>query len=291
VNLSWGAVTPPANCAVTYSVYRSTVSGFTPSAATLVASGLTAASSASTGLAASTTYYFVVQAVDAVGSTPSAQASATTQAVSACTLAPAAPGSVVATATSSSAIGLSWAAVTPPASCAVTYGVYRSTTAGFTPSAANQVATGLTATSFASTGLTASTTYYFVVQAVDAAGATSSAQASATTTGVTAGACHVDYTLTNSWPGGFQAALTVQNTGTTAWTSWALGWTFAGNQQISSLWNGTATQTGAAVTVKNLPYNGSVPAAGSVTGMGFTGSVTGTNAIPTAFTVNGAACN
>jgi len=43
------------------------------------------------------------------------------------------------------------------------------------------------------------------------------------------------------------------------------------------------------VTVANTPWNGTVPANGSVT-FGFLASWNGTNAAPAAFTVNGAAC-
>jgi chitodextrinase len=219
VSVSWTAVTPPANCAVTYAVYRSTTAGFTPSSANQVATGLTTTSSASTGLAADTTYYFVVQAVDAFGATSSTQVSARTQAsTGTCAAAPPAP-TVTATAASSSAINLSWTAVTPPANCAVTYAVYRSTTAGFTPSPANQVATGLTTTSSASTGLAASTTYYFVVQAVDSVGATSSAQASATTqSGTGTATLKVQYHVTSSPASTAQITplLRIANTGTAA---------------------------------------------------------------------------
>ena len=54
-------------------------------------------------------------------------------------------------------------------------------------------------------------------------------------------------------------------------------------------WSGVYSQTGAAVTVTNAAWNGTIPAGGSVD-IGFNGSHTGTNARPTAFTVNGAAC-
>jgi hypothetical protein len=134
-------------------------------------------------LNASTTYFFRVQAVDTAGSSGfSAQASATTQAAANCTTVPVAPAGVTASAVSSSQINLSWTAVTPPANCTVTYTVFRSTTNNFTPGAANQVATGLTAASFQNIGLAANTTYFFRVQAVDAAGGSAfSAQVSATT--------------------------------------------------------------------------------------------------------------
>ena len=73
--------------------------------------------------------------------------------------APAAPGSVTATDASSSSINVSWSAVTPPANCTVTYNVFRSTTSGFTPSSSNQIASGLSATNYSDTGLSASTAH------------------------------------------------------------------------------------------------------------------------------------
>ena len=62
-------------------MYGSTTSGFTPGSGNLIASGLTGTSYSDTGLSASTTYYFVVEAVDSFGtSAASTQQSATTQA-------------------------------------------------------------------------------------------------------------------------------------------------------------------------------------------------------------------
>jgi hypothetical protein len=185
IGLTWTAVTPPANCSISsYNIYSSTTSGFTPSSSNLIASGVTTTSYSDTGLAGSTTYYFVVEAVDAYGtSAASAQASATTPATPVCTAVPSAPTGLTATATSSTSIGLSWTAVTPPTNCTISsYSVYRSTTSGFTPGSGNLVASGVTSPSYSNTGLTASTTYYFVVEALDADGTSpASAQASATT--------------------------------------------------------------------------------------------------------------
>ena len=97
----------------------------------------------------------------------------------ACT-APSAPGGLSATAASSSQINLSWSAST--SSCAVTYNVFRSTTSGFTPSSGNQIASGVTSTSFSDTGLTASTTYFYLVEATNSGGTSGpSSQASTTT--------------------------------------------------------------------------------------------------------------
>jgi len=123
-----------------------------------------------------------------------------------------APVGLAATASSSSAVGLSWTAITPPASCTnITYNVYGSTTGGFVPSASNQIARGLTGSNFFNTGLQALTTYYYAVQAVDrmAASAAILAQVSASTlapetalTAVATSANEIDL----SWPASTTAA-------------------------------------------------------------------------------------
>jgi beta-galactosidase len=346
IELSWKAVTPPASCTVnSYSVYRAATSGFAPSSTTLVASGLTETSYSNTGLKASTTYYYVVEALDAAGSShPSTQVKAATQAPSVeviaiaaggpaesnahggdysfvadedyvggglnspvtaainltqpganaapmgvyqhgragvttytipglkagsqytvllhfaetyfdaagmrvfnvaingaavlsnldifaevgkaaalmksftakanskgqiviafttgtanqpvvmgievrstivvpCTTVPVAPTNLAAAAISSNEIKLSWSAVAPPANCTVSsYNVYGSTTSGFAPSSSTLIASSVKGTSYSVTGLKASTTYYFVVEAVDADGSSkASAQVKATT--------------------------------------------------------------------------------------------------------------
>jgi hypothetical protein len=184
IGLSWSAVTPPANCIISsYSVYGSTTSGFTPGSGNLLSSTVTGTTYSSTGLAASTTYYYVVKATDADGtSAASTQAHATTPAAS-CTTVPAAPTGLAASATSSSAISLNWTADTPPANCTISsYSVYGSTTSGFTPGSGNLIASGITGTTYSNTGLAASTTYYYVVEALDADGiSAASTQQSATT--------------------------------------------------------------------------------------------------------------
>ncbi|MGA2651526.1 MAG: malectin domain-containing carbohydrate-binding protein [Terracidiphilus sp.] len=176
IGLSWGAVTPPADCSISsYTVYG----GTTANPTTVIASGVTGMTYSNTGLAASTTYYYLVKAVDADGtSAASNQASAETSAPS-CTTVPSAPTGLTATASSSTAIGLSWTPVTPPANCSISsYTVYGGTTANPT----TVIASGVTGTTYSNTGLTASTTYYYVVRAVDGDGTSAaSAQASAET--------------------------------------------------------------------------------------------------------------
>ncbi len=184
INVTWSASSEGSNCTLSYNLFRSTTSGFTPSSSNMIASDLTAASFADSGLAAGTTYYYVVQAVDADGtSANSAQGSGATTGGGSCSADPSAPANLVATASSSSVIGLTWTAVTPPANCTISsYSVYRSLTSGFTPGSGNLIAGGVTTPSYTNTGLAASTTYYYKVEALDSFGSSpASAQAQATT--------------------------------------------------------------------------------------------------------------
>lgn len=93
------------------------------------------------------------------------------------------------------------------------------------------------------------------------------------------GTCTGTYSLVNSWSGGFQGQVVVKNTGSSTLNGWKLGWTYPGNQRISSLWNGVLSQPGAAVTVGNASYNASIAPGGTVT-VGFTGTYSGTNTAP-----------
>jgi endoglucanase len=296
ITVTWGAVTPPANCTInSYSVFRSTTSGFTPASTNQVGNVTSGASYSDSGLRASTTYYYVVEAVDSNGSSaPSAQAMATTKASASCSAAPSAPAGLTATSASSSGINLSWGAVTPPANCSIgSYVVFRSTTSGFTPSSSNQIASGLSGTGFSDSGLTASTTYYYRVEAVDGFAASApSAQASATTQAGSSGfSCHVGYSIASQWPGGFEAMMTLRNTGAAAINNWTLTWSFANGQQITQLWTGTVSQSGASVTVNSLSYDGTIAAGGSYTGLGFLATWNNTtNAVPGSFAINGTPC-
>jgi hypothetical protein len=99
--------------------------------------------------------------------------------------APSAPTGLTATAITDTQINLAWTAST---TSGVTYSIFRSTTSGFTPSAGTQIVGGLTGTTFADAALAASTTYFYLVEAVDPfASSAASNQASATT--MTPGSC------------------------------------------------------------------------------------------------------
>jgi glucuronoarabinoxylan endo-1,4-beta-xylanase len=214
-----------------------------------------------------------------------------------CTSAPPAPSGLTATAASSSSINVSWNAVTPPSNCSISsYTVYRSTTSGFTPSSSNQVGSVTSGTRFNDTGLAASTTYYYVVEAVDSDGrSTASSQASVSTgsSGSGGSTCTVKYAITPQNSSAFGAAVAIVNGGTTTLSNWTLTWSFANGQSISSSWNGSVSQSGANVTVSEQPGQTweNIPPGGTYSGFGFNGTWNGaTNSIPTAFSLNGMAC-
>ncbi|MET8858159.1 glycoside hydrolase family 48 protein [Streptomyces sp. NPDC004579] len=100
--------------------------------------------------------------------------------------------------------------------------------------------------------------------------------------------CSVDY-KTNDWGSGFTADLTITNRGTDAINGWTLTYAYTGNQTLTNGWNGTWSQSGKSVTVKNAAWNGTIGAGTAVTtGAQFTYS--GTNTAPTSYAVNGTTC-
>jgi xylan 1,4-beta-xylosidase len=100
--------------------------------------------------------------------------------------------------------------------------------------------------------------------------------------------CSISYSQSD-WGSGATVSITIKNNGSSAINGWTLAWNFAGNQTITDLWNGTYTQSGTAVTVKNVSHNNIIPAKGSVS-LGFNITYSGTNVKPTSFTLNGTAC-
>lgn len=127
------------------------------------------------------------------------------------------------------------------------------------------------------------------LMAAGAGGAAAAVPADVGTNAVAAIPCTVDYKVQNQWDTGFTAAVTVTNNGA-AKSSWAVKWSYAGNQKVTSGWNAKITQSGTAVTAANETYNGTL-ATGSSVSFGFNGSYSGTNALPTAFTLDGVTCN
>src|ERR1017187_409250 len=167
-----------------------------------------------------------------------------------------------------------------------------------TDSAAGQTlsygATGLPAglSISSSTGLISGTpttagTSSVTVTATDTTGASGSA--SFTWTVSSGSGCQVTYTTQSQWTGGFVASVTIANNGSSAINGWTLAFTFPGDQKITSAWNGVASQSGENVTITNESYNALIPTAGS-TSLGFQGTWSASDAVPTAFTVNGTTC-
>jgi fibronectin type 3 domain-containing protein len=150
VALSWTA----SSGATSYNVLRSTVSG---SGYATVTTGVSSTSYTNTGLTNGTTYYFVVTASNATGTSGNSnEASATPGG------APAAPSGMAGMAGGGQAL-IYWTASTG----ATSYNILRSTVSG---SGYASLATGLTGASYDNTGLTNGTTYYYVTQAVNASG-------------------------------------------------------------------------------------------------------------------------
>lgn len=101
------------------------------------------------------------------------------------------------------------------------------------------------------------------------------------------GSCAATYGITNDWGSGFTAE--VRFTTPVALNGWTAAWTYAGNQRIVNLWNGTLAQSGSSVAVRNAGFNAAIPAGGT-SGFGFQAAYSGANAKPSVIYVNGSAC-
>jgi glucuronoarabinoxylan endo-1,4-beta-xylanase len=116
----------------------------------------------------------------------------------------------------------------------------------------------------------------------------SAAAAVALPAGAAAAGCSVEHRVSSQWPGGFGAEVTVTNLGD-ALTGWTLTWSYSAGQTVTQAWNTTLTQSGAAVTARNVAHNGAVPTNGTAS-FGFNGTWTGSNPAPAGFALNGVTC-
>lgn len=156
VIVTWNAV----GSVNSYSVWRSASSS--SEEATQIASGLTVTTYTDTSAVAGTTYYYWVKATNPGGGTSGFSASDSGYRKVA---KPAAPTGVSASdGLSATEIVVSWNAV----SSATSYSVWRGTSSS--SSAATQIASGLTVTSYSDTSAVAGTTYYYWVKATNAGG-------------------------------------------------------------------------------------------------------------------------
>ncbi|MES1262930.1 MAG: Ig-like domain-containing protein, partial [Peristeroidobacter soli] len=97
-----------------------------------------------------------------------------------------------------------------------------------------------------------------------------------------------------TWVGGngFGASIDIKNTGP-AINGWNLVFNFPNGQRIQNGWPVTFTQPAGSATVtasSNAPWNAAL-ATNATFNIAFNGTFTGTNNPPTAFTLNGVACN
>jgi lysophospholipase L1-like esterase len=90
--------------------------------------------------------------------------------------------------------------------------------------------------------------------------------------------CTASYNLTGQWSGGFQASIRV-TAGSNAIAGWTVTWQFANGQAVTQSWNASMTASGAAVTARNVSYNGAL-GAGTSTEFGFLGTWTNANPVP-----------
>jgi len=168
IQVTWGNGSPASS---RFNVYHalgtcSSHGPFTPAGTALAGSPFT-----DNPVSGTVTYAYQVTGLDATGnceSAPSACVQATATGV--CTLPPAFAGVAAVTnaAASSCTLDVSWAAAIPYCGGPVTYNVYRSSNPAFVPYAGDRVATGVSGTSYAdSAGVNGSTTYYYIVRAVD----------------------------------------------------------------------------------------------------------------------------
>jgi len=207
----------------------------------------------------------------------------------------------VETALGAGSSGTNTVTVTSPGAQTGTVGTASSLQIHATDSAAGQTltfsATGLPpGLSINSSGLisgtpTMSGTFNSTVTATDGTGAAGSAPVTWTIGGGSGGTstCHVTYTKSSEWAGGFVANLTVGNTGTSAINGWTLTYAFPGDQKITNAWNATVTQNGTAVTATNASFDGTIAPGTNVT-FGYQGTWTSNDTSPGSFTVNGKAC-
>lgn len=108
--------------------------------------------------------------------------------------------------------------------------------------------------------------------------------------GTPAAGCTVTYGIDSAWNNGFTATVTVKNTSTAPVDGWTLGWSYPGGQRVTNAWNATVTQSGTAVTAKDVGWNKAI-APGSSVSFGFQATFTGSNPAPAVFTLNAATCS
>ena len=178
IDVSWDDSATPEM--IEYRIYRSTTMGTGYVLIDTVAD--TSPGTGSTGsytyndttVSGGTVYYYIVKASDGGACLTSNSNEVNATATGLCTLAPTFAGITSASnnATQSCSITLNWDTANsqcPNSVGELNYSVYRSTTSGFTPSLANQIATGVNTNTFLDNigGLTSDVDYFYVVRSYD----------------------------------------------------------------------------------------------------------------------------
>ena len=209
--------------------------------------------------------------------------------------APGAPGTPAVSNLSSSTSSMTsgTATLTWPAAAAGTYPIADYQVDQQTSNGGITLTGTTTGTTVNLTGLTIGASYTYDVIAVDTKGNASlpSQPVTFTVPPPANASCAVQYAVSNSWPGGFSASITLTNNGTSAINPWTLtfAWPAAG-EGIGSGWDGTWTQSGQNVTVTAASWNGTITARGGTVSIGFNGTDTGSGPAPAAFFINGSIC-
>jgi cellulose 1,4-beta-cellobiosidase len=99
--------------------------------------------------------------------------------------------------------------------------------------------------------------------------------------------CEVEYNVTSSWSGGFQANVVV--TAGEAIDGWEIAWDFPSGTSVQSAWNVDWSQSGAAFTGSDVGWNASIASGESRELFGFVAS--GSSTEPGQFSINGDVCD
>jgi hypothetical protein len=197
-----------------------------------------------------------------------------------------APGAPEVTAATSTSATVRWAPST--GGTATRYEVYRQF--GTT----SELLADSTGTSVTVHNLTPGTTYTWNVLARDANGRLSAPSEPVTVRTGTPGqsTCQVSYRTTAGWGNGFNAAVTLTNTGPTPITGWTLAFTFPSpGESVAGYWNAQVSTDGPKVVATPVDWNATLAAdGGNSVSFGFTGANDGAAPPPTVFTLNGTVC-
>lgn len=100
--------------------------------------------------------------------------------------------------------------------------------------------------------------------------------------------CTATVSITNTWQGGYQASVTVTNTGSLAVIPWLISWNVPSGVTLVSGWNATVTQDASKILAAAPSWAHSLPAGTSVS-VGYVASGPA-SPLPSGVTLNGATC-